>query len=167
MYRNVTACFTGHRPEKLPWGSDERDPRCLRLKERISDVVEALYESGIRRFICGMARGGDTYFCEAVLRLRDEHPEVALEAAIPFDGQAAGWDAADRRRFYYLVAECSSVKVISHEYSRDCYRLRNEYMVENSSVVVAVLSGDHSGTAQTVRYARDLGREVIIIDPNT
>ena len=24
-----TCCFTGHRPEKLPWRDNERDPPCL------------------------------------------------------------------------------------------------------------------------------------------
>lgn len=29
MNRETTCCFTGHRPEKLPWREDEGDPRCL------------------------------------------------------------------------------------------------------------------------------------------
>ena len=32
MNRETTCCFTGHRPEKLPWREDEGDPRCLELK---------------------------------------------------------------------------------------------------------------------------------------
>ena len=38
--RERTCCFTGHRPEKLPWGWDEGDPRCRRLKEKLRDAVE-------------------------------------------------------------------------------------------------------------------------------
>ena len=34
MNRETTCCFTGHRPEKLPWREDEGDPRCLELKAR-------------------------------------------------------------------------------------------------------------------------------------
>ena len=33
MDRAKTCCFTGHRPEKLPWRYDEGDSRCLALKE--------------------------------------------------------------------------------------------------------------------------------------
>ena len=30
------ACaYTGHRPEKLPFGNDENDPRCKMLKQKI------------------------------------------------------------------------------------------------------------------------------------
>ena len=40
MDREKTCCFTGHRPDKLPWGEDESDPRCLRLKRAIAQAVE-------------------------------------------------------------------------------------------------------------------------------
>ena len=33
-------CFTGHRPSKLPWGEDERDPRCLALKRELKRKLE-------------------------------------------------------------------------------------------------------------------------------
>ena len=69
--RQISCCFTGHRPEKLPWRYDEADPRCLSLKQRIAAAVEAAYEEGHRHFLCGMALGCDLYFCETVLALRD------------------------------------------------------------------------------------------------
>ena len=67
MDRATTCCFTGHRPDKLPWGSRESDPRCLTLKRRLTQAVEGAYTQGMRHFICGMARGTDLYFAEAVL----------------------------------------------------------------------------------------------------
>ena len=54
--RPYTCCFTGHRPEKLPWGDDETDGRCAALKKKLQDAVEAAYDEGMRHFICGMAR---------------------------------------------------------------------------------------------------------------
>ena len=89
MRREVTCCFTGHRPEKLPWGSNESDPRCVQLKERLRAAVEQAYADGFRHFICGMARGADFYFAEAVLRLREERQDVTLEAAIPVRSRPA------------------------------------------------------------------------------
>ena len=38
--RQISCCFTGHRPGKLPWRYNEKDPRCLSLKRRIADAVE-------------------------------------------------------------------------------------------------------------------------------
>ena len=79
-----TCTFTGHRAEKLPWGYNENDPRCRRLKRTLYDTLEAVYESGFHRFICGMAEGCDLYFCEAVLALREDYPIAC------YDGKSGG-----------------------------------------------------------------------------
>ena len=81
--RQMSVCFSGYRPEKLPWGEDESDPRCAALKKRLYDAAESACAQGYRHFICGMARGVDFYACEAVLLLRRDYPDVTVEAAIP------------------------------------------------------------------------------------
>ena len=57
----VSCCFTGHRPAKLPWGTDEGDERCLRLKARLREVIARAVEDGYTHFICGMAEGCCVY----------------------------------------------------------------------------------------------------------
>lgn len=165
VFAGITCAFTGYRPEKLPWGSNENDMRCQKLKEHIYDVVCALYESGIRRFICGMARGCDTYFCEAVFSLREEHDDVHIEAAIPCPQQSHSWTAPDRKRYNRLVSECDECTVIDSEYTPECMLKRNRYMVDKASVLLAVFDGKKGGTAATVSYAQSLDREVIVVNP--
>ena len=41
MERTLTCCFSGHRPDKLPWGLNERDPRCAALKLSLTRELEA------------------------------------------------------------------------------------------------------------------------------
>lgn len=57
--REITCCFTGHRPEKLPWGEDEDSPACAALKRRMARTLEELLLRGWRHFLCGMAQGSD------------------------------------------------------------------------------------------------------------
>lgn len=161
--REKTCCFTGHRPEKLPWGRDEADPRCLRLKAMLADVLGALYGAGYRRFICGMAEGADLYFAEAVLALRAEKPDVVLEAAIPCEGQERRWPAAQRRRYARLTEECDVLTVLQPEYAPDCMLARDRYMVDSASLLTAVYDGvsRRGGTAYTMRYAAAQGVAVI------
>ena len=104
MDRAHTCCFTGHRPDKLPWGTDESDPRCAALEQKLTAALDRAYGAGCRHFICGMAMGTDTYCCEAVLRLKREHPEITLEAALPCGNQADGWYSEARRRHEELGA---------------------------------------------------------------
>ena len=104
--RQSACCFTGHRPNKLPWGEDERDPRCLALKARLSELLEDCYRQDYRHFICGMANGCDLYFFDAARYLRLQHPEVTIEAAIPFAGQADRWRPELRERYAYDLHQC-------------------------------------------------------------
>ena len=161
MERAATCAFTGHRENKLPWRGDEQDERCLRLKQCIFDAAEAVYRGGVRHYICGMANGCDFYFAEAVLQLRGEHPEITLEAAIPCEGQAAHWTAAQRKRYDRLVAECDYCTVIAREYSRECMLRRNRYMVDASAYLIAAYNGSPGGTRSTLLYAMRQGLQIL------
>ena len=55
-------------PGRLPWGEHEEDPRCDLLKDCLLETVRHLSDKGVNVFLCGMARGSDTLFAEAVLR---------------------------------------------------------------------------------------------------
>lgn len=160
--RPVTCCFTGHRPEKLPWGDDERDPRCHELKKRLRDAVEAAYDEGMRHFICGMARGCDFYFAEAVLDLRKERSGVSLEAAVPYPSQPSGWPVLDRVRWRRILDACDLETVVQDHYSPGCLLRRNRYMVDHSALVIAAYDGTEGGTRRTLEYA--LRRQVPFVD---
>ena len=160
-----TCCFTGHRVQKLPWGARETDPRCVALRVRLFEQLEELYDRGIRHFICGMAQGSDMLFCEEALKLRDDRPGVTLEAALPCPQQSERWPESFRARYDDLLSRCDYVTCVSPEYTSDCMRLRNEYMVDHSRVLLAVYGGTFGGTMQTVNYARRSGLEVIIVEP--
>lgn len=164
MDRETTCCFTGHRPSKLPWGEDETDPRCLALKEAIALEVEKAYNRGYRHFICGMARGCDLYFCEAVQALRDLRPGITVEAAIPCESQADKWPEPERQRYLRLVGLCDYETMVQHTYDRGCMLRRNRYMVDRSSLLIAAFDGSRGGTLYTAAYAMKHGVEVVVID---
>lgn len=161
MNRNTSCCFTGHRMEKLPWRGNENDPRCIALKKRIADAVEAAYQAGIKHFICGMATGCDMYFCEAVIALRGEHDDITVEAAIPCESQASSWSRELQRRHSRLVEDCDYLTLVQHQYTPDCMIRRNHYMVDSSSMVIAAYDGKQGGTMSTMLYAMRQGLEVV------
>ena len=165
MTPDVTCCFTGHRPNRLPWESDESDPRCLRLKQRLNKTINEAYAQGYRHFICGMAQGADLYFCEAVLTLRARHPEITLEAAIPFLGQSDHWPLSDRQRWNALLLQCDFETMVQHAYSKGCMLRRNRYMVDRASLLIAVYDGyPYGGTKNTLYYALKQGLQVSILN---
>lgn len=166
MDRAVTCAFTGHRPAALPWGEWEEDPRCVALKERLNAAVAKAYSLGYRRFICGMAKGADFYFCEAVLALRRRYADTRLEAAVPFPGQSQRWSEADRARYEALLSQCDIETLIQQTYSPTCMHRRNHYMVDHASRLIAVFNGrpQSSGTLKTLNYALKNGLNVDILE---
>ena len=164
MDRESTCCFTGHRPEKLPWRDNEDDSRCVELKARLAQELEAAYEKGMRHFICGMARGADFYFCEAVLELRRRRPGVTLEAAIPCEEQAAQWKEKERDRYFSLIEQCDYETMVQLHFDKNCMLRRNRYMVDRSAMLIAAYDGMLGGTMYTISYAMKNGLEVVILD---
>ncbi len=160
-----TCCFTGHRPTKLPWKYDETNERCILLKEKLNDIAEALYLSGIRHFICGMAMGCDLYFCEILVALRQKYPDITIEAAIPCETQASRWRESERERYFRLVEQCNIETMVSRAYTCDCMMKRNKYMVDKSSVLIAVFDGTLGGTMKTIMYAKKKKLDIIQIEP--
>ena len=166
MEREHTCCFTGHRPDKLPWGTREDDPRCLALKQSIKAALERAYQAGCRHFICGMARGADLYFAEAALELKENHPKITLEGARPCETQADSWPQSERNRYFAILDRCDYETLVQHHYDRGCMMRRNRYMVDRSARIIAVYDGvPQGGTAQTLLYALRQGMETDILRP--
>ena len=156
-----SCCFTGHRPQKLPWGYDELDPRCIEFKNKLSAVIYAVYESGIKHFICGMALGCDMYCAEAVIELKKRFADITLEAAVPYDGQEVKWAESSRKRYRSILMKCDKTTLIQDAYSPGCMMRRNKYMVDNSTVLISCYNGSSGGTWNTVKYAMARDTEII------
>ena len=149
--------FTGHRPEKLPWGSDETDERCAALKQLLELRIRHHAAGGVNTFLCGMARGCDLYFAEAVLKLKGEGMNLRLEGMLPCDGQADRWPEEDRIRYENLLRQCDGVYLQQQTYSDGCMLRRNRTMVDRCDCLISVWDGSKGGTAATIRYAKARG----------
>jgi len=148
MNKEHTCCVTGHRDipaEKVDF-----------IRNKLTSAVQNAIACGYTHFISGFAAGVDLMFAEIVANLKASHT-ITLEAAIPYPGRMKTPD----KTFQRLIGACDVVKVHSAGYSKGCYMVRNRYMVDSSSLVIAVYDGrETGGTAATVRYAMKLGRTV-------
>lgn len=158
-----TCAFTGNRPDKLPWGYDENDARCRRVKREIYLAAKQAVNDGYNRFICGMAQGGDTYFAEAVLALKAEY-DVTLECAVPYRRQSLSWSDAAKKRYERILALADKVTVFEEHYTPWCYHRRNRYMVDSAQRLIALSRAQSGGTKYTIEYAVAKNIEIIYVD---
>lgn len=161
-----TCCFTGHRPQKLPFGYNEEDERCIELKENLKkEIIRQIEENGVTHFITGMALGLDMFAAEAVLELKETYENITLEAAIPCENQCSKWAENLRDRYFSIAEHCDRETLLSTQYTRDCMHKRDRYMVDNSEVIIALyIEGTPGGTKYTVDYARKKGKEIVFIE---
>ncbi len=131
--------FTGYRPQKMPFGFNESDPRCIDFKRRVKETIQALYDMGYRHFISGGALGMDMFAAEAVLELRARH---------------------DR-----LFAQADITTATGHAYTRSAMFRRNHYLVDNADLLLAAYDGQPGGTAMTCELARRYDVPVMKIKP--
>ena len=163
---NTRRCaFTGFRPQKMPFGFDETDPRCIDFKKRVRATIQTLYDIGYRHFISGGALGMDMFAAEAVVELRKQHPEVILEMVSPFDDQAARWSPELRARHDRLFAQADIITATGHAYTRSAMFRRNHYLVDNADLLLAAYDGQSGGTAMTCELARRYDVPVMKIKP--
>ena len=59
--------FVGCRPERLPFGEDERTASAIRLKALLLNEIMQRVEEGYDTFLTGAMRGGDILFAEQLL----------------------------------------------------------------------------------------------------
>lgn len=167
--RQETLSVTGHRWHKLPFGTNEKDPRCIALIETMTATLSSQFDDGITHVIVGMALGFDILVAEAVIRLRKtRYPNVTLEAALFCPGQSDPWTAEQRERFNSILQHCQQPPTItSPVYKKGCEMIRNRYMVDSSRILLACWDGMPSGTGITVKYAVSVGVPYIQINPKT
>lgn len=143
-------CGTGHRPSKLGgYGA--------RAFARLVAVARgALERDRPDEVISGMALGWDMALAQAALDLG-----IPLRAAVPFAGQESRWPAESQTQFARLIAAASTVVIVSPGgYSAAKMQTRNEYMVRESGLVLALFDGTPGGTANCLRFAQAHGTPI-------
>lgn len=160
--------FTGHRPNSFPWGYNETAQDCVLLKKVLAEQIASLVDDGVTGFISGMALGVDLWAAQIVLDLRKKNPAVKLCCALPCEGQEKKWPAKTQEQYRNILQQADKTVYVSRTYTSSCMLDRNRWMVNHSTILLAVYNGAYkSGTGMTVRYAQDKHRRIIRIDPIT
>lgn len=150
-------CFTGHRPEKLL-----RSEEIIRVE--LEEEIRKAIGEGFTTFISGMARGIDIDAGEIVLHLRSKGFPIRLICASPYPGFETGWSTSWQHRYSSIMNVADLTRFVCPAYSRDCFMIRNEWMVNHSARVIAVFNGHPGGSKNTIDYAHKQGVDVIMIE---
>ncbi|MBQ8615006.1 MAG: DUF1273 family protein [Clostridia bacterium] len=160
-----TCCFTGYRPHKLPWGLKEYDDRCFMTRLKVKKEIEKAIACGYKTFISGMALGFDMMSASIVLELKRKYPDIQLVCAIPCKNQDKYWGDTQKIKYKIILEQADLVLCLHERYTKSCMEERNRYIINNSSLVIALFDGQAGGTANTIKYAKQKGKEIVIVEP--
>ena len=150
--------FTGHRQIKKE--------HIKELPGIVARAIKYAYQQGCRKFIAGGALGFDTVAAREVVRFRMSCPDVSLVLFLPCINQDVKWNARQKELYEYLLSEANEVVYVSEEYTDGCMRERNLRLAEEADILIAYVSRTNSGSAQTVRMAKEKGKEVYNLYPS-
>lgn len=159
-----TVCFSGHRPEKLPDGGSDNSQVIRTIKSILYKEILDSIDNGCTTFVTGLARGVDLWAGEMIMELKAQGMPLKLVAAAPYRTHGNSFKGRDRFVLGNIFLKADEIVYVCENYSRDCMRQRNEYMVDRSDKLIAVVSDYRSGTGQTIRYAERKRLEIKIIN---
>ena len=136
--------FTGHRQ------IDDYD----RLYK---SIVTNLNEIQPTHTISGMAIGADQLFSVICIRL-----SIPFIAAIPFKDQEKFWPDNIKKQYFKILEKAKEVVMVSEGgFTKNKYQIRNEYIVNNSDIMLAYWNGADSGTGNCIKYTESQNKKYI------
>ena len=136
-----------------------------KIGDLVSRAIEYAYREGCRDFCVGGALGFDTVAAKSVILFRISHPDTRLLVVAPCRNQADSWSEAQIAMYEYILSSADHVEYVSDDYVDGCMRKRNQRLVDLADMLVAYVSRDYSGAAQTVRMAKSAGKPVYNLYP--
>lgn len=174
-----TCGFTGHRPDKLGGCYSLKHPEAIKIMEKLTPILEQLInEEGINRFVSGGAIGFDQIAFWTVQKLKNTYSDLKNVVAVPFKNQACKWSDKETLHWYDKMLQVSDeviyvdelpkyevVGVPIGEYHVTKMQKRNEFMVDQSRIMVACWDGTKGGTGNCVNYISKESKTLFQMNP--
>lgn len=174
-----TICFTGPRPKQL-FGYDEvARGMYSKILSFVVETVKSLIDEGYDKFITGGAQGFDQVAFWSIAHIKRQGFNVENNLYLPFQGQDRIWNATglfSQQEYNKMKRMADDIYYTTDGTITDKYKVvpallhRNHCMVNDSSLVIALLAGRSKhwqdakgGTAECVRYAVANEKKVLAI----
>ena len=139
-YKSQICCFTGH-CDITPYTPDT-------VFEQTKSIVTLLVSKDFKYFGTGGALGFDTIAAQAVLSVKETHPEVKLILVLPCENQTKYWKQQDIDVYNDIKLKADKVKVLASHYYNGCMQKKADTLLIVVLLVFAFL--------QSTRAARHI-----------
>ncbi|MGN1114020.1 MAG: SLOG family protein [Oscillospiraceae bacterium] len=166
-------CFTGHRSKYLPFDGDRSKQGMKCLVSSLQLYIQEAIEDGYEVFLSGMADGIDLICAEIVHDfIMHENHNVRLIGVLPYADHIKKEMKNFSNRYIctLIINDCADIICLKQDKDRNCYKERNQFMVDHSNRLIGAFDKTlrGTGTRQTINMAKKAGLEqrIISIDEN-
>ena len=170
MGKEYRCAIIGQHPLRFPWGFDEEDDGCRRMKLEMAQRIMELRQRGVTEFRVACNPGVGLYAAEIINILREKDKSLRLVCVIPHEEQATKWTPQLRERYFDMLADCTDLSCVDYQEKPNAQFSAYQQIIKQSDMLLAVydpeLASD-SAEDKAMAYALALGKPTLLIHPNT
>ena len=159
----------GQHPLRFPWGFDEEDDRCRKLKMELAQQIMVLRQSGVSQFLVACDCGVGLYAAEIVNGLRMTDRDLMLLCYTPHEEQATKWAPYLRERYFTMLENSTHISAVCPVGAPDAQLQAYKKIIDLTDVMLAVYDGDTPATGnaedRVLAYAETMDKPLVLLHP--
>lgn len=169
MDKPVRCAVMGQHPLRFPWGFDEEDASCAKMKMEQAQQIMVLCQEGVSQFLVACDCGVGLYAAEIVNGLRMTDRDLMLLCYTPHEEQATKWAPYLRERYFDMLTVCTYLSAVCEVGTPDAQLQAYKKIIDLADVVLAVYDRDTPATGsaedRALIYAEGQHKPLLMLHP--
>ena len=170
MDKPIRCAIIGQHPMRFPWGFDEEDESCTKMKMELAQQIMVLRQSGVSQFLVACDCGVGLYDAEIVngLRATTDH-DLMLICYTPHEEQATKWAPYLRERSFDMLTACTYLSAVCEVGTSGAQLQAYKKIIDLADVILCVYDADTPLTGgaedRALAYAEGQQKSLRLLHP--
>lgn len=169
MNKPIRCAVIGQNPMRFPWGFDEEDKFCSKMKMELAQQVMVLRQGGVSQFLVACDCGVGLYAAEIVNGLRMTDHDLMLICCTPHEEQSTKWAPYLRERYFTMLEKCTLISAVCEVGVPDAQLQAYKKIIDLADVVLCVYDTDIPATSsaedRALTYAEGQHKSLVLLHP--
>ena len=169
MNKPIRCAVIGQNPMRFPWGFDEEDKFCSKMKTELAQQIMVLRQRGVSQFLTACDCGVGLYAGEIINGLRTTDRDLMLICYIPHEEQATKWAPYLRERYFTMLENCTRISAVCEVGAPDAQLRTYKKIIDLADVVLCVYDTDIPATSsaedRALAYAEGQHKSLVLLHP--
>ena len=169
MDKPIRCAIIGQNPMRFPWGFDEEDDRCRKLKIELAQQIMMLRQNGVSQFLTACDCGVGLYAGEIINGLRTTDHDLMLLCYTPHEEQTTKWAPYLRERYFDMLTACTYLSAVCEAGAPGAQLQAYKKIIDLADVVLCVYDTDIPATSsaedRALAYAEGQRKSLLLLHP--